>query len=107
MSAIEIRQELHDLINSADDKSLKDFYKLAIALLEKADEDRIPEEEGGWALDEKILDLALISDFNDFEDAIQYFTALENGCEVIITRNKKDFRNVLLPVMTADEFIKF
>lgn len=46
MSAIEIRQELHDLINSADDKSLKDFYKLAIALLEKADEDRIPEEEG-------------------------------------------------------------
>ena len=59
------------------------------------------------ALDEKILDLALISVFNDFEDAIQYFTALENGCEVIITRNKKDFRNVLLPVMTADEFIKF
>lgn len=59
------------------------------------------------ALDEKILDLALISVFNDFEDAIQYFTALENGCEVIITRNKKDFRNVLLPVMTADKFIKF
>ena len=58
------------------------------------------------ALDDKILDLALVSDFNDFEDAIQYFSALENSCEAIITRNKRDFKNSLLPVMTADEFLE-
>ena len=29
-------------------------------------------------LDDKITDLALNSEFRDFEDAIQYFTAIEN-----------------------------
>lgn len=57
------------------------------------------------SLDEKILELALSSDFNDFEDAIQYYTALENKLEVIITRNKKDFKSSLLPVLTAKEYL--
>jgi predicted nucleic acid-binding protein len=57
-------------------------------------------------LDDKISDLALNSEFNDFEDAIQYFTAIENGQDIIITRNLYDFRESRLPVMTAGEFIK-
>jgi predicted nucleic acid-binding protein len=40
-------------------------------------------------LDDKILELALSSDFNDYEDGIQYYTALENKLNIIITRNKK------------------
>jgi predicted nucleic acid-binding protein len=36
-------------------------------------------------IDEKIIDLSLNSDFKDFEDAIQYYTALENKLEIIIT----------------------
>ena len=54
----------------------------------------------------KILDLALASDFEDFEDAIQYYTALDNNLSMIITRNKKDFRKSKLPVLTAKEYLK-
>jgi len=56
--------------------------------------------------DDKISDLALNSEFRDFEDAIQYFTALENDQDLIITRNQPDFRESKIPVMTAGEFIK-
>jgi predicted nucleic acid-binding protein len=58
------------------------------------------------ALDDKIVELALVSDFKDFEDAIQYHSALENEVDIIITRNKKDFKNSKLPVMTAKEYLK-
>jgi hypothetical protein len=57
-------------------------------------------------LDDKIVELALVSDFKDFEDAIQYHTALENGIDIISTRNKKDFKNSKLPIMTAKEYLK-
>lgn len=57
-------------------------------------------------LDDKVLELALVSDFKDFEDAIQYHTALENEIDIIITRNKKDFKNAKLPVLTAKEYLK-
>lgn len=56
-------------------------------------------------LDDKILELALSSDFNDFEDAIQYYTAVENKLDMIITRNKKDFKASELPVLTANEYL--
>ncbi|MEA4936162.1 MAG: PIN domain-containing protein [Paludibacter sp.] len=56
-------------------------------------------------LDDKILGLVLSSDFNDFEDAIQYYTALENKLNIIITRNKKDFKTSKLPVLTAKEYL--
>lgn len=55
---------------------------------------------------DKIIELALASDFKDFEDAIQFYTALENNSESIITRNKKDFKNNLIPVFSAKEFLK-
>jgi predicted nucleic acid-binding protein len=57
------------------------------------------------AVDDKIIDLALTSDLKDFEDAIQYYTAIENEMDIIITRNKKDFKNVDLPILTAKEFL--
>ena len=58
------------------------------------------------AVDDKILDLALTSDLKDFEDAIQYYTAIGNEMDIIITRNKKDFKNIDLPILTAKEFLK-
>lgn len=57
------------------------------------------------ALDDKITELALASDFTDFEDAIQYYTAIEHNLNAIITRNKKDFKSSKLPVLTAREFL--
>jgi predicted nucleic acid-binding protein len=57
-------------------------------------------------LEDKVIGLALASDFNDFEDGLQYFIAMENESDVIITRNKKDFKNSKIPVMTAGEYIR-
>ncbi|HEC41775.1 MAG TPA: PIN domain-containing protein [Bacteroides sp.] len=58
------------------------------------------------SFDDKITDLALNSDFKDFEDAIQYFTAIENDQELIVTRNMSGYRKSKMPVMTAREFIQ-
>jgi len=58
-------------------------------------------------LDDKVVGLALNEDsFKDFEDGLQYFTAIENNQDIIITRNLKDFKNSRLPVMTAKQFIE-
>lgn len=58
------------------------------------------------SLDSKIIDLALNSDFKDFEDAIQYYAAIESEVDIIITRNLKDFKKSELPVMTGHQFLK-
>jgi len=57
-------------------------------------------------VDEKVIDLALNSDFKDFEDAIQYYAAKLNNLEFIITRNVKDFSSKVINVLTADDFIE-
>lgn len=57
------------------------------------------------ALNSKIIDLALASDLRDFEDAIQLCTAIENNMDMILTRNKKDFRNLNIPILTAQEYL--
>jgi predicted nucleic acid-binding protein len=58
------------------------------------------------SLDEHTIEKGLNSAFKDFEDALQYFSATESECELIITRNGKDFKKSLLPVMTPEEFLK-
>lgn len=55
---------------------------------------------------EKEIDLALLSSFTDFEDAFQYFSALNNSAKVIITRNPKDFKYSSVPIMNAEEYLK-
>ncbi len=57
------------------------------------------------AIDEQTIEKALNSSIKDFEDALQYFGATESECEIIITRNGKDFKKSLLPIMTAKEFL--
>lgn len=57
------------------------------------------------ALDDKIIDLALTSDLKDFEDAIQFYTAIGNNMDLILTRNKKDFKKQNIPILTAKEYI--
>ena len=56
-------------------------------------------------IDEIVIDKSLISNFDDFEDAVQYFSAVHHQSEVILTRNKKDFKNSEIPVMTPTEFL--
>ena len=58
------------------------------------------------SLDDKTIELALSDDnFPDFEDGLQYYSAVENQVDVIITRNKKDFKNSTIPILTAKEFL--
>lgn len=58
------------------------------------------------SLDDKITELALSDEsFPDFEDGLQYYSAIENDIDIIITRNKRDFKNSKLPVLTAKEYL--
>lgn len=54
----------------------------------------------------EILKFARTMKGKDFEDIIQYFSALQTGCEFIITRNKKDFPKKKLEVVEPGEFIE-
>ena len=54
---------------------------------------------------ESIIDKALNSDFSDFEDAIQYYTALEHGISVILTRNLRDYKKTSVIVQTPEAYL--
>ena len=54
---------------------------------------------------ESIIDKALNSDFSDFEDAIQYYTALEYGIPVILTRNIRDYKKASIVVQTPESYL--
>ena len=57
-------------------------------------------------LDDKVTELALSDEsFPDFEDGLQYYSAIENQIDVIITRNKKDFKNSKIPILSTKEFL--
>jgi predicted nucleic acid-binding protein len=51
---------------------------------------------------------ALVTDFTDLEDAVQYYTALDiKGIDYFITSNTKDYKKatVQLPVLTPKQFV--
>lgn len=56
---------------------------------------------------EKIVLQAISEDckFLDIEDAMQYYIAIRERCDYIITRNQKDYKYSEIPVMTAGEFM--
>lgn len=56
-------------------------------------------------VDEAIVVEAARSNFHDFEDAMQYFSALRYKANVIITRNKKDFLESQIPCYEPLEFL--
>ncbi len=53
-----------------------------------------------------IIKKSLKSDFKDFEDAIQYNCAVSlNNINFVVTRNTKDFKKSILPILTPEEAI--
>jgi len=54
---------------------------------------------------ERCIDLALNSEFKDFEDAIQYFTAIEFHNNTLLTRNLKDYKKASIAVLTAEQYL--
>lgn len=53
---------------------------------------------------DQIID-AISDNWNDFEDAIQYETAIKSGCDCIVTRNRKDFILSKLPIIDILNFL--
>ena len=58
------------------------------------------------SVEEREVDLALNSSFSDFEDALQYYTAVKHGMETLLTRNIKDYKERDLIIQTPEQFIK-
>lgn len=58
-------------------------------------------------MDKYVVLNALNSEFKDFEDALQNFSAIENGeIRIILTRNIKDFSKSKLAVLTPETYLK-
>ena len=53
----------------------------------------------------RIVEKGLSSNFSDFEDALQYHCAIKADCNILITRNGKDFKESEIPVMTPTEYL--
>jgi predicted nucleic acid-binding protein len=57
-------------------------------------------------VNDKVIRQSLKTDFKDYEDAIQYYSALTiPTVNFIVTRNTKDFKKSSLPVLTSIEAI--
>ena len=57
-------------------------------------------------VNDAVIDRMLQSDLADLEDAIQYYSALAFGADVIVTRNVEDFASARIPVITPQRFIQ-
>lgn len=55
--------------------------------------------------DDRVFTTARNTAFADFKDSMQNESALFGGVYYIITRNKKDFENSTIPIVTMDEFL--
>ncbi len=56
-------------------------------------------------VDSLIVRKSISSKFEDFEDAMQYYSAMHENADFIITRNKADFIESSIPVYEPEEFI--
>lgn len=55
---------------------------------------------------ETVVDWSLSSGWTDFEDALQYQSAVESGCDAVVSRNLSDYKLVpRLPVLSPTDFI--
>lgn len=61
---------------------------------------------GITTINHETVKLAIDSVFEDFEDAMQHYSALLDGADCIVTRNKQDFEYSRLPVYTPTEFLE-
>ena len=55
--------------------------------------------------DGAVINQAIDADFEDFEDAVQYFSASAARADVLVTRNVDHYPQADVPVMTPKEFL--
>jgi predicted nucleic acid-binding protein len=56
-------------------------------------------------VEQSTIEQALNLDYDDFEDAVQMMTAVQCKADCLITRNIKDYRPALLPVIQPVDFL--
>jgi predicted nucleic acid-binding protein len=56
-------------------------------------------------VDHSTIEQALNLEYADFEDAVQMMTAVQCKVNCLITRNKKDYRPALLPVIQPVDYL--
>lgn len=80
--------------NSSHDKVIKHLSQLILLI-------------DVLVVDKSMLIKSMNSNFKDFEDAIQNYSAEVSGeIDTILTRNIKDYRHSQLSVMTPEQFYK-
>ncbi|MEG5033033.1 PIN domain-containing protein [Microcoleus sp. AT3-D2] len=57
-------------------------------------------------VDNSVISMALTCNFKDFEDAIQYSTAVINRIDAIVTRNPRDFPVTTPRILTPNQLIQ-
>lgn len=57
-------------------------------------------------VNQTVITMAFTTNFKDFEDAIQYSTAVVNQLDGIITRNPQDFPVVTPRIITPEQLIE-
>ena len=57
-------------------------------------------------VNEAVIRIALTSNFRDFEDAIQYSTAVVNQLDAIVTRNPQDFPVTTPRIISPNQLIQ-
>lgn len=55
---------------------------------------------------EKAVDQAFVEKARDFEDALQYFSAVQARADYLLTRNIRDFGFASIEVLSPSEFLK-
>lgn len=55
--------------------------------------------------DSNVMEKGLQSDFEDLEDALQYYSAVDEGVNIIITKNFFDFKDSSIPVYHPLQYI--
>ncbi len=91
MSLVNTHYILNDVMKLKDARTIVGKFKVLVESM---------------ALNDKVIDLALNDlNFKDFEDGIQYYTALESKANSIITRNLRDYKHSIIPVMSPKEFL--
>ena len=58
-------------------------------------------------VNKNVINKSLLSDFVDFEDAVQFYSALSNAkIDIIVTRDKKGFKKSTLPVLDVEQALR-
>lgn len=57
-------------------------------------------------VDRTVINMAIMTNFTDFEDAIQYSTAVISQLDAIVTRNPQDFAVISPRILTPTQLIQ-